>query len=71
MWDSLNALKTRIIELVWAPAATTGMKLAALKVIQRVILVQTRGVTDPRVSETSSSNTEVYHSHTYSSAAKT
>ena len=50
MWETLSSCKTRILELVWSQTAKTGVKLAALKFMQRVILVQTRGVSDPRVS---------------------
>lgn len=62
-WDVLSIAKARIIEFVEAPPTTTtavvggsvihtaGVRLAALKFVQRVILVQTRGISsDPRVS---------------------
>ena len=39
----------RILELVWAPNVNNGVRLAAIKFAQRVILVQTRGINDPRV----------------------
>ncbi|KAL1941146.1 hypothetical protein VTO73DRAFT_7358 [Trametes versicolor] len=48
-WDILTQTKTRIIELVWAPHTNSGVRLAALKFLQRVILVQTRGINDPRL----------------------
>lgn len=35
--------------MVWSPAVNIGVKLSAMKLVQRVILVQTRGVQDPRV----------------------
>ena len=41
--------KTRILELVWSPSVSIGVKLSAVKFLHRVILVQTRGVSDPRV----------------------
>lgn len=50
MWDTMTACKTRILEMIWSATASTGIKLAALKFMQRVILVQTRGASDPRVS---------------------
>ena len=50
MWDILVVCKSRILEMVWSPTTPTGLKLVALKFMQRVILVQTRGVSDPRVS---------------------
>ena len=51
-WDVLMIAKRRIIEFVESPAsgAKAGVRLASLKFIQRVILVQTRGISDPRVS---------------------
>jgi Symplekin/PTA1 N-terminal len=48
-WDTLVQCKTRILELVWSPTVSIGVKLSAVKFMQRVILVQTRGVSDPRV----------------------
>ncbi|KAI0820808.1 Symplekin tight junction protein C terminal-domain-containing protein [Trametes gibbosa] len=48
-WDVLAQTKARIIELVWAPQTNGGVRLAALKFMQRVILVQTRGINDPRL----------------------
>ena len=59
-WDILTACKARILELVWSPTASLGVKLAALKFMQRVILVQTRGVSDPRVSHHTSKNNTFY-----------
>ncbi|KAI0675546.1 Symplekin tight junction protein C terminal-domain-containing protein [Trametes maxima] len=50
-WDILNQAKTRILELVWAPHVNNGVRLAAVKFMQRVILVQTRGVSDPRLQD--------------------
>jgi symplekin len=37
---------------MWAPDAQAGVQFAAVKFLQRVILVQSRGVADPRVSGT-------------------
>ncbi|KAH8111033.1 Symplekin tight junction protein C terminal-domain-containing protein [Phellopilus nigrolimitatus] len=56
MWDTLSACKSRILEMVWSPTATSGIKLAALKFMQRVILVQTRGVSDPRLQKPNDPN---------------
>ncbi len=50
-WDTLTRVKSRIIELMWAPDAQAGVQLAAGKFLQGVILVQSRGVADPRVSD--------------------
>ena len=49
-WDTLTRAKTRIIELMWAPSTQTGVQYAAVKFLQKVILVQSRGIADPRVS---------------------
>ena len=49
-WDMLSLAKGRILELVYAPSVNAGIRLAAVKFMQRAILVQTRGVADPRVS---------------------
>jgi symplekin len=35
---------------MWAPDTQAGVQFAAVKFLQRVILVQSRGVADPRVS---------------------
>ncbi|KAF8892079.1 Symplekin tight junction protein C terminal-domain-containing protein [Infundibulicybe gibba] len=48
-WNTLSACKSRIIEFVWSPQIPTGMRLSAMKFLQRVILVQTRGISDPRL----------------------
>lgn len=48
-WDTLSKAKTQILDLVTSSHASAGVKLSALKFMQRVILVQTRGVSDPRV----------------------
>jgi symplekin len=50
-WDTLTRAKNRIIELMWAPDTQAGVQFAAVKFLQRVILVQSRGIADPRVSE--------------------
>lgn len=48
-WDTLSQCKDRILNLVWSPHVNSGMKLSAVKFMQRLILVETRGVSDPRV----------------------
>jgi hypothetical protein len=48
-WDTLVQCKNSICELGWSPSTNLGVKVSAIKFIQRVILVQTRGVSDPRV----------------------
>ncbi len=51
-WDVLSIAKRRIIEFIEnsSTPGQAGVRLAALKFAQRVVLVQTRGVSDPRVS---------------------
>jgi len=49
-WTTLSSCKARITELVWAPNVNVGIRLSAMKFVQRVVLVQTR-VSDPRVSQ--------------------
>jgi symplekin-like protein len=49
-WDTLMRAKNRIIEFMWSQNAQAGVQFAAVKFLQRVILVQSRGVADPRVS---------------------
>ena len=48
-WDLLAQTKAKILEFVWQPHAPAGIKISAVKFMQRVILVQTRGPNDPRV----------------------
>ena len=48
-WEILLQCKARILELVWSPHTNSGVKLSAIKFMQRLILVETRGVSDPRV----------------------
>ncbi|PPQ65473.1 LOW QUALITY PROTEIN: hypothetical protein CVT26_000113 [Gymnopilus dilepis] len=55
-WNTLSAAKTRIIELVWAPNVNAGVRFSAVKFVQRVILVQVRGVSDPRLQKNNDPN---------------
>ena len=48
-WDTLSQAKARILDFVWAPHVNNGLKIASVKFMQRVMLVQTRGNNDPRV----------------------
>jgi hypothetical protein len=48
-WDVLNSAKSRILEILYAQHTPAGVRIAAIKFMQKVILVQTRGATDPRV----------------------
>ncbi|KDQ61760.1 hypothetical protein JAAARDRAFT_204204 [Jaapia argillacea MUCL 33604] len=55
-WDILSQCKTRILEFVWSPNASSGVKFAAVKFMQRVVLVQTRGIADPRLQNKNDPN---------------
>lgn len=48
-WDTLVQCKAQIMDFVWSPVAGSGIKLSAVKFMQRMILLMTRGVSDPRV----------------------
>ncbi|TFK51746.1 hypothetical protein OE88DRAFT_1679157 [Heliocybe sulcata] len=56
MWDVLVHVKGQILEFVRAPGVPMGVKLAAVKFMQRVVLVQTRGVADPRLQNKNDPN---------------
>ena len=49
-WNTLTRAKNRISDFMWALGTQAGVQFAAVKFLQRVILVQSRGVADPRVS---------------------
>ncbi|KZT10059.1 uncharacterized protein LAESUDRAFT_673791 [Laetiporus sulphureus 93-53] len=55
-WDMLSQAKTRILEFVWAPHVSASIRFAAVKFMQRVILVQTRGNNDPRLQNRNDPN---------------
>ncbi|KAJ3561803.1 hypothetical protein NP233_g9973 [Leucocoprinus birnbaumii] len=55
-WHTLTACKNRIIDMVWSNVGSTGVRLSAMKFVQRVILVQTRGVQDPRLQKPNDPN---------------
>ncbi|KAJ8521574.1 hypothetical protein ONZ45_g1743 [Pleurotus djamor] len=70
-WNTLTKCKARILEFVWSPTVTLGVKLSAMKFMQRVILVQTRGVSDPRLANKNDPNiSSCPHDHPFISAAK-
>ncbi|KAJ7066730.1 Symplekin tight junction protein C terminal-domain-containing protein [Mycena amicta] len=48
-WSTLTTCKNRIISLAWASGTNAGVRLTAIKFVQRVILLQTRGISDPRL----------------------
>ncbi|TGZ80924.1 hypothetical protein EX30DRAFT_341248 [Ascodesmis nigricans] len=47
LWNKMSSLKSKILNL-W-DAAPVGVNLACIKFVQRVVLVQSRGTTDPRL----------------------
>ncbi|KAF8119842.1 hypothetical protein EV363DRAFT_1461069 [Boletus edulis] len=49
-WDTLSQAKSRTLDFVASPTGNNGVKLSAVKFMQRIILLQTRGVPDPRVA---------------------
>ncbi|KAJ7115848.1 Symplekin tight junction protein C terminal-domain-containing protein [Mycena epipterygia] len=55
-WNTLSACKTRILDFVWAPTTTNGVRFSSIKFLQRVILVQTRGISDPRLQNKNDPN---------------
>ncbi|KXN86580.1 Symplekin [Leucoagaricus sp. SymC.cos] len=55
-WHTLTACKNRIIDLVWSTVVNAGVRLSAMKFAQRVVLVQTRGVQDPRLQKPNDPN---------------
>ncbi|KAF8661382.1 hypothetical protein AX16_001475 [Volvariella volvacea WC 439] len=55
-WTTLSTCKARILEIVWTPNVGMGMKLSAVKFLQRVILVQMRGIPDPRLQNKNDPN---------------
>ncbi|KIK09035.1 hypothetical protein K443DRAFT_672073 [Laccaria amethystina LaAM-08-1] len=70
-WNTLSACKNRIIELVWSQTVSVGVKLSAMKFVQRVILVQTRGISDPRLQNKNDPNISFCPvDHPYMSVAK-
>ncbi|KAJ7449602.1 Symplekin tight junction protein C terminal-domain-containing protein [Mycena latifolia] len=55
-WATLSGCKTRILEFVWAPTTSNGVRFSSIKFLQRVILVQTRGISDPRLQNKNDPN---------------
>jgi len=47
IWDKMASIKSRVLGL-W-DNESEGIRLACIKFVQRVILVQTPGASDPRV----------------------
>ncbi|KAJ7733250.1 Symplekin tight junction protein C terminal-domain-containing protein [Mycena maculata] len=55
-WNTLSTCKARILDFVWAPATNNGVRFSSIKFLQRVILVQTRGISDPRLQNKNDPN---------------
>ncbi|CAE6382445.1 unnamed protein product [Rhizoctonia solani] len=55
-WDTISAAKTHIIAMVDDTSLALGIRLSAIKFMQRAILVQTRGVNDPRLQNKADPN---------------
>ncbi|CAE6464998.1 unnamed protein product, partial [Rhizoctonia solani] len=55
-WDTLLAAKARILAFVDDTSLPLGIRLSAIKFMQRAILVQTRGVNDPRLQNKADPN---------------
>ncbi|KAN0103913.1 Symplekin tight junction protein C terminal domain containing protein [Russula decolorans] len=55
-WETLARAKNRIVDFMWAPGTQAGVQFAAVKFLQRVILVQSRGVADPRLQNKNDPN---------------
>lgn len=51
MWAQVTGLKATSVQIY--RSGPLGCKLAAVKVLQRIIQTQTRGSADPRVSSSS------------------
>ncbi|KAI0091687.1 Symplekin tight junction protein C terminal-domain-containing protein [Irpex rosettiformis] len=55
-WEVVSQAKARILNFAFAPQTPMGVKVVALKFVQRVILVQTRGGNDPRLQDKNDPN---------------
>ncbi|ESK96439.1 cleavage polyadenylation specificity factor [Moniliophthora roreri MCA 2997] len=55
-WNTLTSCKDMIIGFVQSPQTSSGVKISSLKFMQRVILVQTRGGSDPRLQNKTDPN---------------
>ncbi|KAF8242187.1 hypothetical protein K440DRAFT_591226 [Wilcoxina mikolae CBS 423.85] len=53
-WNKMVAIKSKILNL-W-DVAPTSVRICCIKFVQRVILVQSRGITDPRLMDRSEVN---------------
>lgn len=49
-WTKMVDVKTRILDYSLHPTTPLGVRIASIKFLQRVILVHTKGASDPRVS---------------------
>ncbi|PPQ68582.1 hypothetical protein CVT25_005425 [Psilocybe cyanescens] len=55
-WNTLSSSKSHIIDLAFNTNVNAGVKLSAIKFVQRVILVQVRGISDPRLQNKNDPN---------------
>ncbi|CAE6446197.1 unnamed protein product [Rhizoctonia solani] len=55
-WDTLLAAKSRVLAFVDDASLPLGIRQSAIKFMQRAILVQTRGVNDPRLQNKADPN---------------
>ncbi|KAJ6581382.1 Symplekin tight junction protein C terminal-domain-containing protein [Mycena capillaripes] len=55
-WNTLSTCKARILDFVWALTTSSGVRLSSIKFLQRVILLQTRGISDPRLQKQNDPN---------------
>ncbi|KAJ6591683.1 Symplekin tight junction protein C terminal-domain-containing protein [Mycena vulgaris] len=55
-WATVSACKARILDFVWAPTTSNGVRFSSIKFLQRVILLQTRGISDPRLQNKNDPN---------------
>ncbi|KAJ8094365.1 hypothetical protein PM082_010799 [Marasmius tenuissimus] len=55
-WNTMSSCKDTIFRLAQSSEVSLGVKLVSLKFLQRAILIQTRGVYDPRLQNKSDPN---------------
>ncbi|KAG1882107.1 hypothetical protein F4604DRAFT_1991823 [Suillus subluteus] len=60
-WDVLSQWKVHILEFIWSPTASTSVKVSAIKFMQCVIIVQMRGISDPRLQNKNDPNISNVH----------
>ncbi|KAG1763530.1 hypothetical protein EDD22DRAFT_1050139 [Suillus occidentalis] len=55
-WDVLPQCKAHIQEFVWSLTVSTGVKVFSIKFMQRIIIVQTRGISGPTLQNKKNPN---------------